>query len=129
MKKLIAPALLIAAIACVAANLHAADAAKDNSAPAPKPETKVKQMPFRGKVGAVDATAKTITLEGKETGRVFQVTSATKISKDGKPAVLADVTLGEAVGGLAKENAAGKWEIVTLRIGARPGKEKPSEKK
>jgi hypothetical protein len=49
-------------------------------------------------------------LEGKEKGRTFQITSATKITKDGKPAVTDDVLVGQTVGGLAKETAAGKWE-------------------
>ena len=86
-------------------------------------------MPFRGKVSAVDKTAKTITLDGKEKGRTFQITSGTKITKDGKPAVLDDVTVGESVRGVAKENATGKLEAVTLKVGALAGNPKPNEKK
>ena len=86
-------------------------------------------MPFRGKISAVDKTTKTITLEGKEKSRTFQITSASKITKDGKPAVMDDVIVGQTVGGLAKETAAGKWEVVTLNIGAKAGKAKDAEKK
>jgi hypothetical protein len=75
----------------------------------------------------VDKTKKTVTLEGKN--HAFQITSATKITKAGKPAVIDDVIVGQTVGGLAKETAAGKWEVVTLNIGANAGKAKDAEKK
>jgi len=48
--------------------------------------------------------------------------------KDGKQSVLDEVTVGESVGGLAKEDA-GKWEILTLNVGAKGGREKHEEKK
>ena len=129
MKKSIVLALLAAVIMSVAPAVQAAEDAKDKSAQTPKPERKQKQMPFRGKVGAVDKIAKTVTLEGKEKSRTFQVTSATKITNDGKPAVMDDVVVGQTVGGLAKQTAAGKLEIVTLSIGAKAGKTRDAEKK
>ena len=129
MKKSIVIALLTAVIVFVAPATQAADDAKDKSAQTPKPERKQKQMPFRGKVGAVDKVAKTVTLEGKEKSRTFQVTLATKITNEGKPGVMDDVVVGQTVGGLAKQNATGKLEIVTLNIGAKPGKTKDAEKK
>ena len=46
----------------------------------------------------------------------------------GKPAVMDEVVVGETVGGLAKETAAGKWEIVSLNIGARAARVKDAEK-
>src|SRR5437588_6062102 len=129
MKKLFSLSGLVALIASVPPTVRAAEAYKDKSAQAPKSENKPKQLPFRGKVSAVDKTAKTITLEGKEKSRTFQITSGTKITKDGKPAVMDDVIVGQTVGGLAKETAAGKWEVVTLTIGAKAGKAKDAEKK
>jgi len=129
MKKLLALAVLTALITWASPGAPAAEGAKDKSAQAPKSENKPKQMPFRGKVSAVDKTAKTITLEGKEKGRTFQITSATKITKDGKPSVLDEVTVGECVGGLAKGDAAGKWESLTLNVRAKGGREKLDEKK
>src|SRR6266511_5852165 len=115
-------ALLTAAMVFTGPATQAAEGAKDKPAQAPKSDRKLKQMPFRGRISAVDKTTKTVTLEGKEKNRAFQITSATKITKDGKPAVLDDVIVGQTVGGLAKETAAGKWEIVSLNIGARGGK-------
>ena len=129
MKKLLALAVLTALMTWASPGAPAAEGAKDKSPQASKSENKPKQMPFRGKISAVDKTAKTITLEGKEKGRTFQITSATKITKDGKPSVLDEVTVGESVGGLAKGDAAGKWEILTLNVGAKGGREKLDEKK
>src|SRR3989442_1367699 len=129
MKKSIVLALMTAAMVFTGPPTKAAEGAKDKSAQAPKSERKQKQMPFRGKVSAVDKTAKTVTLEGKEKSRTFQITSATKIAKDGKPAVMDDVIVGQTVRGLAKETATGKWEVVTLNMGAKAGKAKDAEKK
>jgi len=129
MKTTIMLALLTAALVSTGPATQAAEGAKDKSAQPPKSEGKQKQMPLRGKVSAVDKTTKTIVLEGKEKSRTFQITSASKITKDGKPAVIDDVIVGQTVGGLAKETAAGKWEVVTLNIGAKAGKAKDAEKK
>jgi hypothetical protein len=107
-------------------SVRAADQPKDK--PSANTEKK-KPVPFRGKVSAVDKVAKTVALEGKEKQRILQITSDTKITKDGKPAVLDDVTPGESVGGLARENAAGKMELVTLNVGARAGKSKSEGEK
>jgi len=129
MKKAIVLVLLTATIVFTGPATQAAEDAKDKSTQTPNSERKPKQMPFRGKVGAVDKTAKTVTLEGKEKSRTFQITSATKISKDSKPAVMDDVIVGQTVGGFAKQTASSKWEVVTLNISTKPGKTKDAEKK
>jgi hypothetical protein len=129
MKKSIVLTLMTAAMLFTGPATQAAEGAKDKSAQAPKSERKQKQIPFRGKISAVDKTTKTVTLEGKQQSRALQITSGSKITKDGKPAVMDDVIVGQTVGGLAKETAAGKWEIVTLNIGAKGGKPKDAEKK
>ena len=98
----------------------------DAAAAAKKPAAD--QMPFHGKIGAVDKTAKTITIEGREKGRTIQITSGTKIRKAGKPATLEDATPGEEVGGLAKRLADGKLEAVSLRVGPKPEVEKKKSK-
>src|SRR2546429_9144111 len=110
MKKLFTLSVLIALIAGVPPTVRAAEAYKDKATQAPKSYNRPKQLPFRGKVGAVDKTAKTITLEGKEKGRTFQITSGTKITKDGKPAGFGEVNLGGTGPGGAKERAAGQIE-------------------
>lgn len=93
-------------------------------------EQHAKSMPFQGKLDAVDKISKTITIKGKEKDRTFHVTSNTKLAKDGKPAILDDAVVGEAVAGLAKENADGKLEALSIRFGAKPSgqaKHKPEK--
>lgn len=79
-----------------------------------------KAFPFRGKILALDVGAKTVTLAGKEKNRIFQVTTATKITKDGKPATLEDAKVGDEVGGRALPGTNGKLDLVVLRVGPKP---------
>ena len=77
---------------------------------------------FRGEVSAVDAKAMTLTI-GK---RTFEVTSETKITKNGEPAVLGDITVGDKVGGAYKKNMEGKLIATTIHDGQKAGhEEKP----
>lgn len=100
--------------------------------PAQKPaETKAKAagLPFRGKVSAVDKDAKTVSLAGKEKSRTFQITQSTKIKKEGKPATLSELTVGESVGGYALRTDSGHPEVVTLNIGkAAKGRDETKQK-
>jgi hypothetical protein len=80
--------------------------------------------PFHGNLAAVDKAAKTIKL-GKS---VYQVTSETKITKDGKPATLDDGVVGEPVSGYAKPTDDGKMAATTVRFGAK-AENKSAEKK
>ena len=73
-------------------------------------------LPFRGKLKALDNTAKTITVGTLN----IQITSETKISKMGKPATLADGAEGDEVGGSYQKNADGKLSAVSLRFGPKP---------
>jgi Cu/Ag efflux protein CusF len=73
-------------------------------------------LPFRGKVKAVDNSAKTISLANE----TIQITSDTKILKLGKPATLADIAVGDNVAGSYKKEADGKLNAATLRIGPKP---------
>jgi hypothetical protein len=84
--------------------------------------------PFRGTIKSVDKGARTITLEG-EKAQTFAIVAETKISKDGKPATLADLVSGEMVGGRAKESADGKWTAVTVNAGKRPSAQSPEKEK
>ncbi len=72
--------------------------------------------PFHGKLKAVDKNAKTITV-GKTT---VQITSDTKILKDGKPATLTDAVVGEQVGGAYKKADDGKLNATKIHFGAKP---------
>ena len=74
-------------------------------------------LPFRGTVTAMDTNAMTLTVEK----RTFNMTSETIVTKDGKPAVLADGVVGEPVRGAYKKNADGKLDAVTIRFGGAAG--------
>jgi Domain of unknown function (DUF5666) len=89
-----------------------------------KSEKKQSSGPFRGKLAELDKTAKTITVGT----RTFQITSATKIFKAGKPATLEDGVVGEIVSGGFKTAEDGKLVATKVTFGpAAP--EKSGEKK
>jgi hypothetical protein len=111
MKLLHIPILLVALSVAPLTQCFAAD--KDSAsekAAAPR------AIPFRGKIASVDAQAKTL----KVGERTFQLNADTKIVKAGKPASLAEATVGEDVGGSYREGADKKLNVVSLRIGAKP---------
>ena len=101
--------------------------AQDHQKPAAeKKETKEKNskvVPFNGKLKAVDNRAKTIAVGG----RVFQITSETRISKDGKPATLEDGVVGEKVSGAYHKTEAGKLNATVVNFGVKAAKEKPKQ--
>ena len=82
---------------------------------------------FNGKAVAVDKVAKTVKLSGP-TARVVQITTTTKISKDGKPATLDDLKEGDDVYGGIKPGTDGKLEATSLTIGKPPAKKKDEKK-
>jgi len=79
-------------------------------------------IPFRGKVTAMDTNAMTLTVGN----RTLQITSDTKITKDGQSAKLSDGVVGEQVRGAYKKSEGGKLNAVTVLFGAKgagkPGK-------
>jgi hypothetical protein len=125
-----AVSLLAAAIAGMPAQLLAQStnkpAATKKSATVKKDSAAKKKSahPFHGNLAAVDKTAKTIKL-GES---VYQVTSETKITKDGKPATLDDGVVGEPVSGYAKPTDDGKMAATTVRFGAK-AEDKGADKK
>jgi hypothetical protein len=86
-----------------------APATSDQAAPVKK-NKKSGALAFNGKVSAVDTNAMTFTV-GKHT---FDVTSETKITKEGQPATLADATVGETASGTYKKGADGKLTAATV---------------
>jgi len=74
---------------------------------------------FRGTVVAVDAKAMTLTA-GK---RTFEVTSETKITKNGQPAILSDIAVGDKIGGAYKKTGDGKLAATTINDGKKPSEE------
>ena len=122
--------LLAAAIAGMPVQLLAQStnkpAAEHKSAAAKKDSAAKKKAahPFRGKLAALDKTAKTIRV-GES---IYQITSETKITKAGKPATLEEGVVDEPVTGYAKPTDDGKMAATTVHFGAK-AEEKGSEKK
>lgn len=120
MIKSIGKLTLAAILAAMVVGVPVRVSAQDKKADAPAaPASKPKAPTFRGKLAKVDAAAKTITVENKSKGdRTFVITSETKITKDGKPATLADGVVGEPVSGSSSEGSDGKLMAKTVRFGA-----------
>lgn len=98
------------------------DTGEKKEAPAKK---KSDSLPFNGKVGAIDKTAKIITVGERK----FQVTSDTKIMKASKPATLDDAVVGEQVAGSYRKTDDGKLNLLSVRFGPRPEGEPKGENK
>src|SRR6266542_1390773 len=107
--KLAVCTLLGAAVALAPVQGFAQEKKKDDATSEKKGERKAGNV-FRGKIDAVDKTAKTI----KVGERTFQVTAETRMMKAGKPATLDDAVVGDEIGGTYKE-ADGKLNAVSLR--------------
>jgi hypothetical protein len=118
-------------VAAMALNLSTPILADDGAAPpaTAKATEKGKFMPYRGKISAVDKTAKTITLGGKGKERVFQVAADTRILKDGQPATLDDVQVGEQARGQARLSSQGNHELISLYLGPKGDETKGTSSK
>jgi hypothetical protein len=108
--------LLTAALTAAPAVSRAADST--NAAAASAPAVQRRNPPLHGKVAAVDTNAMTFTV-GSTT---LAVGSTTRITKDGKPAVLADIAVGANVNVSYKKDDAGKATALSVRVAA-PRKE------
>ena len=104
-----------AAPADVPAATPAVAPAAAQTAPIKKHSAAPASLPFHGTLTAVDTNAMTLTVEK----RTFNMTSETIITRDGKPAVLADGVAGEPVRGAYKKSADGKLDAVTVRFGGK----------
>lgn len=87
------------------------------------------RLPFRGTIKATDAVAMTVTLGGQQRDRVFHLTSESRITRAGQPAVFGDLKPGEEVGGQYRRRENGELEIVSLRVGPRAEAAPPAKKK
>lgn len=115
--------MLVAAVAGMPMQLLA----QSTNKPATEKKSAVKTKaahPFRGKLAAIDKTAKTI----KVGESIYQITSETKITKAGKPATLEDGVVDEPVSGYAKPAADGKMIASSVRFGLKL-EEKSAQKK
>ena len=125
MKKLLISGILACSLLSLIPASQAADKPTEEAPPKTKPTSR---LTLHGTVSAIDKTAKTITLEDTEKNRTFQVTSATRIHKDGKPATLDEVAVGESARATYREKE-GKLELNTLRVGKTGKQEKGPEEK
>jgi hypothetical protein len=81
-------------------------------------------IPLRGTATSVDTSAKTFTIAGKTSTRVFKVIDETKITKAGAEAKFADLTEGEYVTGSYWKRDDGTLELKSLKIGGKGDTEK-----
>jgi hypothetical protein len=104
----------------------ASPAASPATSPAAKQATR--PIPFRGKISAVDQSAKTFTVGGKEGSRVFKVTETTTITKTGAPATMTDIVENEQARGTYLKQADGTLEAKTVKLGPKTEGEKKARK-
>lgn len=102
----------------------ASPAAEASASPA---KSGTRPFVFHGMATAVDQSAKTFTIAGKEKSRVFKVTENTKVTKAGNPATIADITENTEISGSYWERDKDSLEAKTVKIG--PVKEKKGKKK
>jgi hypothetical protein len=116
---LLAGLLLSAPAPSFAADKKPAD--KKPAAETPAADATSKPIPFHGKVTAVDPAAKTFSIKGKEKDRVFHMSDKSSVvGKDGQPADLAAIPVGEEVRGSAVKTG-DDWEARKVTIGAKEG--------
>lgn len=116
--KLTCLAFLAAAVMAAPGVSRAQDS---TNAPAAQTPASKKHMQYQGKITAVETNAMTFTVGTK----TYAITSETKIVKDGKPAIFADIAVGETVRGYSKADDAGKLTATTVRLGAPKKKAAP----
>lgn len=119
LKSLLAASVVLGMAAVCTPATFAADASPSAS-PAVK---KVTRFPFHGKLQAIDTTAMTFTLSGTS-ARVFNVTTDTKIRKNGETAKLGDAVVGDDVGGYGMKSADGTLTALSVRFGPRTAPKK-----
>jgi hypothetical protein len=106
----------------------AASPATSAASPAAKPAT-ARPIPFRGKISAVDQSAKTFTLGGKKGTRTFKVTDSTTITKaGGAAATMTDITVNEHARGTSLKQDDGTFEAKTVNLGPPTAAEKKARK-
>ena len=115
--------LVVAAIiACSPLARAAADAADDKAKtpPATSPSAdKPGPNRFYGTISAVDASAKTFTVDN-QTYSIVPESQMTKAADD-KPATIADATVGETVRGSYTKTSDGKLNVTKVRFGKKTG--------
>jgi hypothetical protein len=78
-------------------------------------------------ISAVDQNAKTFTIAGKKTSRVFKVTDKTTITKGENTAGMQDITENEEASGSYYKDADGSLEAKMVKLGPMSASEKGKE--
>lgn len=86
-------------------------------------------IPLRGTATSIDKSAKSFTIAGKTSSRVFKATDATKISKGGSDATFGDLAENDYVTGSYLKGEDGTLELKSLKIGGKADAEKASSTK
>ena len=113
--KTLAKFLCVTALAALLGSAVTAIAQTDSTNAAPAAPAKPKSKTTTAVVDKVDNDAKTIALKGHD--KPFGITSKTKISKDGQPALLSDIVAGDKVTIRAKDDASGNPVATSIRVG------------
>ena len=115
-KKAASPSPGASASSATAATSPAADAASS-------PAKEQKALPFHGIISAVDQTAKTFSIAGKEKTRVFRITDRSVITIKrfktvhfDRTGTMASLAIGEKVSGSFWKNADGSLEVKSVDI-------------
>jgi len=121
MNRLFAVVTSLAAVMLM--SLPPAMARAEEGAPAPS-ESRRKEapkggIPFRGQVGSVDPSARTVTLSGKKRDRVLHVTDQTRIEREGKAASLGDIRPGDQARGSLVKEVDGREVLIKATFGER----------
>jgi len=103
-------------------------AASPEATASPAAQQTARPLPFHGKVSAVDQSAKTFTVGGKQASRVFKITDGTVITKAGAPATMAELVADERVRGAYIKLPDGTFEAKTVTIGPKTEGEKKGRK-
>jgi hypothetical protein len=121
----LACALLIFGTVGIAVIVSAAEKKSSSSSPhataspevSPTASAAARPFPFHGMVSAVDHTAKTFTIAGKQSPHVFKVSDKTAITKSGKTATIKDIAENQEVSGSYWKNTDGTLEAKTVKLG------------
>jgi len=81
------------------------------------PGSKMPSRRFSGKILTVDTNTKTVVLQGDAKAE-FGITGQTKIIKGRMAATINDLAPDQAVSGIERLDASGKWQAETLDVGA-----------
>lgn len=107
---------LLAAIS-IGGGSYAADAAPPATQPSTEPSATASPTKFYGVVTAVDTANNTFSIGDQ----LYTITGETQMTKNNKPATLADAVVGEPARGSYTTGADGKLDVTKVRFGKKSG--------